>query len=301
MRDALRLVPLLGLVLLTAAGCGTERPEAIVIGSKNFTEQIIVAELLAQHLEAQTELKVERRFDLGSTLICHEALRTGAIDVYVEYTGTALTVLLDEEPVQDPNQVYRRVKEEYARRFDLTWMPPLGFNNTFAIVVRGEDARQLNLAAISDLAPHTPDWRAGFGYEFAERSDGFQGLAETYDLRFGNPPRTMELGLIYRALKDRQVDVVAGNSTDGLIDALDLTVLRDDRGYFPPYHAAPVARQGTLRRFPRVRAALGQLAGRISEQEMRRMNYAVDGEGRGVKEVAEEFLRMKGFGALTSP
>jgi glycine betaine/choline ABC-type transport system substrate-binding protein len=295
MRADARLLLLLGLVLFTTVGCQTERPNTIVIGSKNFTEQIIVAELVAQHLEAQTELRVERRFNLGSTLICHQALRTGAIDVYVEYTGTALTVLLDEEPVQDPDEVYHRVKEEYARRFNLAWMPALGFNNTFAIIVRGEDARQLNLETISDLAPHTPEWRAGFGYEFAERPDGFQGLAETYNLRFGSPPRTMELGLIYRALKDRQVDVVAGNSTDGLIDVLDLLVLRDDQSYFPPYHAAPVVRQDALQHFPRVRSALEQLAGRISEKEMRRMNYAVDSQEHGVKQVVSDFLRSEGL------
>jgi len=285
----------LSLLLFAGSGCRAERGDTIVIGSKNFTEQIIVAELLAQHLEARTDMKVERRFDLGSTLICHQALRTGAIDVYVEYTGTALTVILDEVPVQDPKQVFQRIKKEYARRFGLMWMPPLGFNNTFAIVVRGEDARQLNLEAISDLETHTPNWRAGFGYEFMERPDGFEGLAETYNLRFGSPPRTMELGLLYRALQDKQVDVVAGNSTDGLIDALDLSVLKDDRNYFPPYHAAPVVRQDTLQRFPSVGAALEQLAGTISEEEMRRMNYAVDGQGRALKEVVAGFLRAKGL------
>lgn len=281
--------------LLLGSGCGAERGERIIIGSKNFTEQIILGELLAQLLEARTDLQVERRFDLGGTLICQEALRTGAIDLYAEYTGTALTVILDEPPSQDPDAVFRQVKDEYARRFDLEWMPPLGFNNTFAIVVRGEDARRLHLTAISDLAPHTPDWRAGFGYEFMERPDGFQGLAETYNLRFGSPPRTMELGLLYRALKDKQVDVVAGNSTDGLIDALDLVVLEDDRHYFPPYYAAPVARRGTLQANPAVRSALDDLAGKISEQEMRRMNYAVDGEGRQVKQVVADFLRSEGL------
>lgn len=295
MRARAALLLVLGLGLLAMGGCRTERPNTIVIGSKNFTEQIIVAELVAQHLEAQTELRVERRLDLGGTLICHQALRSGAIDLYVEYTGTALTVLLDEEPEQDPEKVYQRVKEEYAHRFHLAWMPPLGFNNTFAIVVRGEDARELNLEAISDLAPYTPEWRGGFGYEFMERTDGFQGLAETYDLRFGNPPRTMELGLLYRALEDRQVDLVAGNSTDGLIEVLDLVVLRDDQSYFPPYYAAPVMREDTLLRSPGVRDALEQLAGKISEKEMRRMNYAVDGEGRSVEDVVAEFLRRKGL------
>lgn len=286
---------LLCLLLLAGIGCRAERQDTIVIGSKNFTEQIILSELLAQHLEARTGLPVERRFDLGGTLICHQALRSGAIDLYVEYTGTALTAILNQEPTQDPGHLFQRVKEEYARRFDLVWMPPLGFNNTFAIIVRGEDARRLNLNAISDLEPHTHRWRAGFGYEFMERPDGFGGLAETYNLRFGSPPRTMELGLLYRALQDKQVDVVAGNSTDGLIDALDLVVLEDDRSYFPPYHAAAVVRRETLQRYPVVSAALEQLQGMISEQEMRRLNYAVDGRARAVKDVVAEFLGAKGL------
>jgi glycine betaine/choline ABC-type transport system substrate-binding protein len=286
---------LLLLCLVQGTGCRAERGERIIIGSKNFTEQIILGELLAQFLEARTNLRVERRFDLGGTLICQEALRTGAIDLYVEYTGTALTVILDQAPSQEADAVFRQVKEEYARRFNLEWMPPLGFNNTFAIVVRGEDARRLHLATISDLALHTPDWRAGFGYEFMERPDGFAGLSKTYGLHFGSPPRTMELGLLYRALKDKQVDVVAGNATDGLIDALDLVVLEDDHHYFPPYYAAPVVRRATLEAHPDVRAALEELGGEITEEEMRRMNYAVDGEGRRVKQVVADFLRSEGL------
>lgn len=289
------LVVILFLALLSAVSCSREAPARVAIGSKNFTEQIILGELLAQLFEARTGLQVERRFNLGGTLICQQAVRTGAIDMYVEYTGTALTAILNDKPEGDSKQVFERVKRSYEEQFGLTWAPPLGFNNTFAIVVRGEDARQLGLRKLSDLAPYTPQWRAGFGYEFMERPDGFQGLAQTYGLRFGSPPRTMELGLLYRALRDKQVDVVAGNSTDGLIDALDLVVLEDDRHYFPPYDAAPVVREETLARFPAVQAALTDLGGKISDSEMRRMNYAVDGEGRSVKVVAAEFLRSAGL------
>lgn len=280
---------------LLAASCAREPGDRIVIGSKNFTEQIILGELLAQHIEARTTLKVERRFDLGSTLICHQALRAGEIDLYVEYTGTALTAILDQEPPSRPEEVFNRVKQAYDERFNLVWAPPLGFNNTFALVVRGEDARRLGLKTISDVAAHAPGWRAGFGYEFMERPDGFRGLAETYNLKFGAPPRTMELGLLYRALTDEQVDIVAGNSTDGLIDALGLTMLEDDRHYFPPYHAAPVVRREMLEQHPTLQTALAELGGRISEAEMRQLNYAVDGEGGNFVQVVREFRRAKGL------
>lgn len=280
----------LGLALsLLHAGCAP-KGEVIVIGSKNFSEQVLLAELVAQHLEARMGVPVERKVNLGGTLICHQALRAGKIDLYVEYTGTALTAILDQKPSGDPAEVYRRVKEAYAQQFDLEWTEPLGFNNTFAIVVRGEDARRLGLKTISDAAAHAPEWRAGFGYEFMERPDGFAGLARTYGLQFGQPPRTMELGLLYRALKEKQVDFVAGNSTDGVIAALDLVVLEDDRKYFPPYEAAPVVRRATLARHPELRGALAELGGKIDEEEMRRMNAAVDGEKRDPKEVAREFL-----------
>ncbi len=287
---------LLACALAVLPGCRPpwrERP--IVIGSKNFTEQIVLAELLAQHIESRTGKKVERRLNLGGTLLCHQALRAGEIDLYVEYTGTALTAVLGETPSTNPEEVYRRVKTAYAARFGLEVAEPLGFNNTFAIVVRGEDARQDRLKTISDIVPHARGWRAGFGYEFMERPDGFRGLVETYHLRFAGPPRIMDLGLLYRALEQKQVDIVAGNSTDGVIPALDLVVLEDDRHYFPPYQAVPIVRQEILERYPALRAALHELAGRFSEDDMRRLNYAVDGQHRDVKEVAGAFLRTKGL------
>jgi len=286
---------LLGCALLFLPGCRASRARRIVIGSKNFTEQIILAELLAQEIESRTGLAVERRVNLGGTLICQQALRAGQIDLYVEYTGTALTVVLGERPSTNPREVYQRVKTAYAQRFGFEVTEPLGFNNTFAIVVRGEDARRLKLRTISDLMPYALRWRAGFGYEFMERSDGYRGLAETYRLKFAESPRIMDLGLIYRALKEKQVDVVAGNSTDGLIAALDLAVLEDDRRYFPPYQAVPVIRQDSLERHPEMRGVLRALDGRISEEDMRRLNYAVDGEHRDVSQVVREFLRAKGL------
>lgn len=285
------VVVLAGLLL----GCGSAPENRIVVGSKNFTEQVVLGELIAQHLEARTGLQVDRRFYLSGTYICHQAILAGRIDLYVEYTGTALTAILKEPPQGSPADVYERVRTSYSERFQLKVAEPLGFENTFALVVRGEDARRLNLATISQAAVYAPEWRAGFGYEFMERPDGFAGLAETYDLRFARSPRIMDLGLLYRALKEKQVDLVAGNSTDGLIAALDLTVLEDDRRYFPPYEAVPLVRQQTLARHPALREALKELAGKISAEEMRRLNYAVDGEHRDVKEVVREFLRAEGL------
>lgn len=266
-----------------------------MIGSKNFTEQAILGELLAQHIEQRTHLAVERRFYLAGTYICHQAILAGRVDVYVEYTGTALTAVLKMPARGTPQEVYDRAKAAYARRFHLDVGRPLGFNNTFAIVIRGADARRLHLQTISQAARYTPQWRPGFGYEFMERPDGYQGLVKTYRLKFAAAPRIMDLGLLYRSLLAQQVDLVAGSSTDGLLAALDLTTLEDDRHYFPPYQAVPIIRDATIQRHPEVLAAIDDLAGKISDDEMRRMNYAVDGEHRDPRQVAREFLRSKGL------
>ncbi|MBI2988683.1 MAG: ABC transporter permease subunit [Deltaproteobacteria bacterium] len=263
----------------------------VAVGSKDFTEQIILGEILAQVIESEAGLRVERRFDLGGNLT-HEALVAGEIDAYVEYTGTALTAILKRPPVSDPREVYRRVKEEYATKFGIEWTEPLGFNNTFAILIRGEDARRLKLNTITDAARPAPKWRAGFGQDFMSRPDGYAGFARTYGLRFMEL-REMDLSLTYRALVDHQVDLIAGNSTDGLIARHDLVQLADDRRYFPPYDAVPLVRQDTLSRHPEVRHALNMLGGLISVEEMRQLNYQVDGEHRGVKELVQEFLRKK--------
>jgi osmoprotectant transport system substrate-binding protein len=279
------------LALLT--GCGPSRENRIVVGSKNFTEQLILGEIIAQQIETKTHLPVERRFYLAGTYICHQAILGGRIDIYPEYTGTALTAVLKEKPDADREKVYNQVKTEYERRFNLTLGSPFGFNDTFAIEIRGEDARRLGLKTISQAAPYSPKWRAGFGYEFMERPDGYKGLAATYGLHFAALPRIMDLGLLTRALKDKQVDVIAGNATDGLIPALDLFALVDDKHYFPPYEAVPIIRQETLASHPEVKQALDELAGKISDDAMRQLNYAVDGQHRDVKEVVREFLKKK--------
>ena len=278
----------LALVTLFAASYRGATPGAIVVGSKNFTEQIILGEIVAQTIEQQTGLAVERRLNLGGTLVADEALRRGDIDIYVEYTGTALTALFNE-PVGDPASVFDRVREHYAGR-GITMAAGLGFNNTFAILVRSRAAADHGLSRVSDLARLAPEWRAGFGYEFLERPDGFAGLSRAYGLRFRDAPRVMDLNLIYRALAAGEIDVTAGDATSGLIEALDLTPLEDDRAYFPPYDAVPVVRAATVLRYPQLTDALRRLEGRISAEDMRRMNHQVDGLREDPREVARQFL-----------
>jgi osmoprotectant transport system substrate-binding protein len=274
-------------VVALAAGCGGDR---VVVGAKNFTEQRILGELLAQTVES-VGLRAERRFDLGGTFVCDRAIRAGQIDLYVEYTGTALAAILKEPPSGDRAAVLARVRAAYGDA-GLVWTAPLGFENTFALVVRGDRARRQGLATISDIVPYAPRWRAGFGYEFTQRADGYPGLARTYGLAFAET-RVMDLGLLYRALAENQVDVVAGNSTDGAIDRLDLRLLDDDRHYFPPYDAAPVVRRALLDGEPALAAALAALGGRIDATTMRALNHAVDGEHRDPPTVVREWRRAQ--------
>jgi glycine betaine/choline ABC-type transport system substrate-binding protein len=285
---------LIFLFLLPVIGC-ERNANRIVVGSKNFTEQLILGELFAQVIEARTHLPVERRFYLAGTFICHQAILAGRIDIYPEYTGTALTAVLKQQPSGDKQDVYQRVKQGYDTKFGLSVGPPLGFDDTFAMVIRGDDARQLHLKTLSEAAAFTPKWRAGFGYEFMERPDGYKGLVASYGLRFAEAPRIMDLGLITRALKDRQVDIIAGNNTDGLIPALDFVVLEDDHHYFPPYEAVAIMRGEMLKNHPEVGAALDELSGAISDEDMRRLNYAVDGQHRDVTAVVREFLKQRGL------
>lgn len=284
----------LSTVLTGCQGAGLGTTADVVIGSKDFTEQIILGELLAQFIEATTSLKVDRRLQLGGTFVCHEALKAGQLDAYIEYTGTAFTAILGQAGESNPQEVYRRVKDYYERNFDLEVTAPLGFENTFAIVVRGQDARQFNLTNISDLKSQASRWRAGFGYEFLQREDGFPGLSQTYGLQFDRPPQVMDLGLIYRALVEKQVDVVAGSSTDAQISRLDLVILRDDRQYFPPYEAVPIVRRTTLEKYPQLRQVLAKLGGFISVGDIQKLNYEVEGELRPVKEAVQQFLLEKG-------
>ena len=284
---------IVGLWASGIAGCTKERP--ITVGSKNFTEQVILGEIVAQHLEHRLGLHVNRQLNLGGTMLAHQALVNGDIDLYPEYTGTALTAILKLSPAYDPAAAMALVRAEYHTRFGVEWMDPLGFNNTFAMVIRGEDARKSKTATLSEAALYSPGWNLGVGYEFQQRSDGLAGLLETYHLPILGSPKTMDLGLLYKALEQQQVDMVAGNATDGQLSVLDVLVLRDDKRYFPPYDCALAVRSKSLEANPPLRQALTELAGLFTDVTMRKLNYQVDGAHRPVREVAEQFLRDAGL------
>ena len=287
-----KLVLILSLTLL--ASCAKDE-SVITVGSKNFTENILLAELVAQHIEARTDLTVVRRLNLGGSFLCHEAMRAGEIDIYPEYTGTALTAILKLPVDQDADSVLGTVSQAYREKFQVEWMPPFGFNNTFSIVLRGEEAVQRDLSTITGLAAVSPGLTIGFGFEFMERQDGYQGMVSAYGLTFAREPKTMDLGLVYRALRDGQIDVAVGNSTDGLIAALKLRILQDDKKFFPPYDAAAIVRTDTLTKNPELRHVLSQLGGLLTEEEMQILNHQVDGEHQPVAKVVEELRTKKGL------
>jgi osmoprotectant transport system substrate-binding protein len=284
---------LIAATAISLCHCSGAHRDHIVIGSKNFTESLILGELMAQQIETHTSLRVERRFYLAGTYICHQALLSGRLDIYPEYTGTALSAILKQNPSGEKEEVYQRVKQAYEQRLGLTLGAGFGLNDTFAMEIRGEEARRLNIKTLSQASSYAPQWHAGFGYEFMERPDGYEGMAAAYGLHFASAPRIMDLGLLARALRDHQIDLAAGNTTDGLIGALDFVVLEDDRHYFPPYEAVPVIREETLQEHPEVGQALAGLKDKISDQEMQQLNYAVDGLHRDVNEVVSDFLRKK--------
>jgi glycine betaine/choline ABC-type transport system substrate-binding protein len=286
-----------GLILALCAGWGVgcNREQPIVVGSKNFTEQVLLGEIVAQHLEQRLGGRVDRKLNLGGTLLVHQALINGDIDLYPEYTGTALTAVLKHPPIRESGAAFASVREQYRKQFGVHWMEPLGFNNTFAMVVRGEDARTRRLETLSDAAGYSGGWILGMGYEFQQREDGLGGLLKTYRLPVKGTPKIMDLGLLYQALERGQVDMVAANATDGRLSASDLFVLRDDERYFPPYECALAVRTDMLTRRPAAEQALAELSGRFNDTAMQKLNYQVDAEHRSVKEVAKEFLRATGL------
>ena len=295
MRRTLALTTICIALLVCIIGCAPPRPDQPIIGAKNFTEQVLLGELLAQHIEARTGLKVDRRFYLAGSYICQQALVAGRIDGYVEYTGTALTAILKQPADKDRARVLATVQRLYRQQYGVDVGNSLGFENTFAMIVRGDDAERLHVATLSQAAAIAPQWKLGVGYEFEERPDGLRGLEAAYGLKFNGSPRTMDLGLLYRAITQRQVDIIAGNSTDGPIQPLRLTVLADDRHYFPPYDAVPLFREEAYRRWPQMRAAVAELAGKVNAQEMQAMNEMVDGQHRDPAAVVREFRARKGL------
>ena len=299
-------------VIVTLSGCAPPRSSRITIGAKNFTEQVVLGELVAQEIEAVSGQRVDRRFYLAGSYLCQQALVSGRIDGYVEYTGTALTAILKQPlpPVgqRDAASVLGTIRAIYRSKYGVEVGQGLGFEDTFAMVVRGEEAKQLGLKTISDVAAlqnpksqirdmgqSDPDGieRLGVGYEFEERPDGLKGLTAAYGLKFKGEPRVMDLGLLYRALAAKQVDMVAGNSTDGPIRALGFVVLEDNKHYFPPYEAVPLMREDSLKQHPEIQVALDRLAGKVSATEVQAMNDAVDAKHRDVGDVVREFRKAK--------
>lgn len=279
--------------ILLAAGCSTQH--RLAVGSKNFTEQVILGELIAQHLENRLHQPVERKLNLGATMLAQQALLTKDIDMYPEYSGTAFTNVLKRSGVTDPATVLNQVRAAYADQFHLDWLDPLGFESSFAMTVRGEDARARHLTTLSDAAADPAGFTLAAGYEFLTRPDGYPSLNRVYPIRWKAPLKSMDYGLLYSALTEKQVSMVAGNTTDGLLSKLDVKVLRDDKRAFPPYQACIIVRADTLATNPNLQAILSELSGKISEQAMRAMNYAVDGQHRPVRDVASEFLKSAGL------
>jgi osmoprotectant transport system substrate-binding protein len=276
------------LAILFTLSCSRE--PRVRVASKNFSEQLVLGEIVAQHLENRLHGHVSRKLDLGGTLLTQQAMVAGDIDVYPEYTGTALTAVLKQKPLKDPAQALAKVRKGYAQ-WHLEWLDPLGFENTFAMAVRKDDGHLRTLTK----AAATRAWKLGAGYEFAHREDGLPGLMQTYGLHLAGAVKTMDLGLLYQALSKGQVDMVAGNSTDGMLSVLPITVLEDDRHYFPPYECALVVREAAERQFPALRPALIELSGRINSETMRRLNYELDGKHRPAREIARNFLQSTGL------
>ncbi|BAZ80269.1 ABC transporter permease subunit [Sphaerospermopsis kisseleviana CS-549] len=291
-----KIAVILGIIVFIISGLfvfnSQQTSATITIGSKNFTEQVILGEILAQTIENNTNLKVDRKFNLGGTFIAHEAVKAGKIAGYVEYTGTAFAAVLKEKTITDPQVVYERTKKAYQEKYNLTVMQPLGFENTYAMLIRAEDAKKWQVKTLSEIAKYTPQMQAGFGYEFLERADGYPGFSKTYGLKFANI-KQMELGVMYQALKEKQVDFIATNSTDGLIQVLNLVMLADDKKYFPPYEAVPVFNQEILEKYPDLVETINKLAGKISTAEIQQMNYQVDNQSQPVEDVVREWLKSQ--------
>jgi osmoprotectant transport system substrate-binding protein len=282
-----------GLTAPVLSACGART--GVRVASKNFTEQLILGEIVAQHLEKRLGRAIDRKLNLGGTLLVHQAIVSGSVDVYPEYTGTALTAILKLPPAGSEEAIFARVRQEYSRRFGLEWLPPLGFDDSFAMVILGSRARGGGIRNLSDAAKQPRPWKLGVGYEFLDRPDGLAALRSRYGLKIDGQPRTMDLGLLYRALLQGEVTMAAGNTTDGLLSVLDVKALSDDQHAFPPYQAALVARRQFLQSGPRARNALTELSGKFQETAMRALNYAVDGKHEPVAAVARSFLGAAGL------
>lgn len=289
-----KLAPLLALLLLVPALSACAGKEKIVVGSKDFTENKILAEMMAQLIESKTDLAVERKLNMGGTFVCFEAIKKGEIDLYPEYTGTALTAQLKLPVEADPDKVYETVSEEFEKQFQITWLEPLGLNNTYALAMPRKLADENGIDSISDLAEKSPQFIFGSDHEFFNREDGYDGLVKAYGLKFKGTSK-MNISLKYQAIGQGKMEVTDAFATDGQIKALDLKILKDDKNFFPPYYAAPIVRDDTLKKYPELKDVLNSLGGKIDDETMRDLNYQVDNEKKSVESVAESFLKENGL------
>ncbi|MBD3346825.1 MAG: glycine/betaine ABC transporter substrate-binding protein [Chitinivibrionales bacterium] len=295
------IISIVALVILVAVGLGIhsiitinkKQNGSIIIGTKNFTEQIILGEIMSQLIENRMNVPVKRKFNLGGTFICFTALKNEKLDCYAEYTGTGLVAILKEEVITEPDSLYRKVKEEFKNRWNLLWMPPFGFNNTYTLAMKKSLAESLSISTISDLKKKSDILKAGFNHEFMGRPDGYPGLVQHYNFKFEKSPREMDSGLMYRAIDDGEVDVICSFKTDGKIKAYNLVTLRDDKNFFPPYFAAPLVRNTTVQEYPQLRSVLTSLKGTISDKEMSELNFRVDEKNEDPADVAHSFLLQK--------
>lgn len=275
-------------VSLVLTGCG--KSKSVTIGSKDFSENIVLGEIFAQLIEAQTDITVNRKLNMGGTFVCFEAIKNGDIDIYPEYTGTGLTAQLEMDVISDPDEAYRVVSEEFEKQFSITWLEPLGFNDTYAVAVTDEVYQEYGVETVSDLVAISENLVFGAEHEFFDRADGYDGLIETYGLTFKGEPEKMNVSLKYQAIGSGDIDVTDAFSTDGPVMKYNLKILEDDKGFFPPYYAAPIVRDDTLEQYPELEGTLNMLAGLIDEETMTELNYKIDVEGQSVESVATEFL-----------
>lgn len=278
---------------ITFTGCWGG--DGITIGSKDFSENITLGEMFAQLVEAHTDLKVNRKLNMGGTFVCFEAIKKGDIDIYPEYTGTALTAQLKMDVISDPDEAYQVVADEFDRQFGVKWLEPLGLNNTYTLAVTDAVYQKYKVETFSDLAKVSQNLVFGAEHEFFDRQDGYDGLVKRYGIAFKSEPKKMNVSLKYQAIGNGDMDVTDAFATDGPIKQYNLKVLKDDKGFFPPYYAAPIIRKNTLEDHPELEEVLNQLAGLIDDPTMTELNYQVDVEGEDVEVVVREFLQNQGL------
>ncbi|MGE4584600.1 MAG: glycine betaine ABC transporter substrate-binding protein [Sphaerochaeta sp.] len=279
------------LALLFFTGCAKD--DTITIGSKDFGENIVIGEMLSQLVEAHTDLKVVRKLNLGGTFVNFNAIKNGQIDVYPEYTGTGLTAHLKMDVIKDPDTSYQVVKDAFEKQFGIIWLDPLGFNNTYTLAVTPQVYETYGVQTFSDLVPYAKDLVFGAEHEFFDRQDGFKGLVDTYGFSFKGEPMKLNASLKYQAIGKGDMDVTDAFATDGPIKQYNLKVLKDDKGFFPPYYAAPIVRKEVLEKHPELKGVLNLLQGKLDDATMTELNYQVDVEGKAVEQVAKEFLQSQ--------